>query len=342
MAALSTANPTLMDIAKATDPDGKIATVVELLNETNEILDDMSWVEGNLPTGHRTTVRTGIPAPTWRKLYGGVQPNKSGYAQVTDQTGMLEAYAEIDKALADLNGNTAAFRLAEDRAFLEGMNQEVANTLFYGNEGTDPAKFTGLAPRFNARSGVDNAENVIHGGGAGTDNASIWLVVWGPNTCHGIIPKGSRAGLQVTDKGQVTIEDVDGNGGRMEAYRTHYRWDVGLTVRDWRYIVRVCNIDKSELSATYTAGAFSSGANLPDLMFQAMRKVPNLSMGRPAFYMSRDMATWLARQRAAMGLPGGQTLSEEVGGAMRFTETFQGIPIRRVDALSADEALVAA
>jgi hypothetical protein len=128
--ALGTTNPTLLDLAKSTDPDGKIAAVVEILNETNEILADMSWSEGNLPTGHRTTIRSGLPAPTWRKLYGGVQPTKSTKVQVTDNTGMLEAYAEVDAALADLNGNKAEFRLSEDRAHIEGMNQEMAETLF--------------------------------------------------------------------------------------------------------------------------------------------------------------------------------------------------------------------
>ena len=89
MATLAVTNPTLADVAKATDPDGKIATIVEILNETNEMLDDMVWVEGNLPTGHRTTVRAGLPSPTWRKLYGGVQPTKATNVQVTDTTGML-------------------------------------------------------------------------------------------------------------------------------------------------------------------------------------------------------------------------------------------------------------
>ena len=158
MATLSVTNPTLLDLAKATDPDGSIARVVEILNQRNEVLEDMPWMEGNLPTGHRTTVRTGLPAPTWRKLYGGVQPTKSTTVQVTDATGMLEAYAEVDKALADLNGNAPAFRLSEDRAFIEGMNQEFASTLFYGNESTEPEDFTGFAPRFNDQSAA-NGEN---------------------------------------------------------------------------------------------------------------------------------------------------------------------------------------
>ena len=334
MAALTSTNPTLLDLARRTDPDGKIAMIVEILNETNEVLDDMVWVEGNLVTGNRTTTRTGIPAPTWRKLYGGVQPTKSTTVQVTDNTGMLEAYAEVDKALADLNNNTAAFRLSEDRAFLEGMSQEVAQTLFYGNEGTEPEAFTGLAPRFNDLSGPANADNIIDGGGTGTDNNSIWLVVWGPNTVHGIIPKGSNAGLQVTDKGVVTIEDADGSGGRMEAYRTHYRWDVGLTVRDWRYIVRIANVDKSLL-----AKAHASGADLPDLMFTAMQLIPNLSVGKPVFYMARDLATMVARQVAVDGASSFLTV-EDNQGSKRWTQMFHGIPMRRVDTLSADEARI--
>lgn len=331
MAVLSTNNPTLLDLAKISDPNGNIATVVEILNETNEILDDMTWMEGNLVTGHRTTVRTGLPAPTWRKLYGGVQPNKGTTAQITDNTGMLEAYAEVDKALADLNGNSASWRLQEDKAHIEGINQELANTIFYGNEGTQPEAFTGFAPRFNSLSSP-NAENIIVGGGSGTDNSSIWLVVWGPNTVHGIVPKGSTAGLQVTDKGQVTIENVDGAGGRMEAYRTHYRFDAGLTVRDWRYVVRIPNIDKSALLPDA-----STGANIPDLMVQAIERVPNLNAGRAVFYVPRGIKTMLRRQ-LIVATKNSTLTQENISG--KHVMMFDGIPVKRVDALAADEALV--
>jgi len=335
MSTLAVTHPTLLDLARASDPNGKIAMVAEILNETNEILEDMVWQEGNLITGHRTTVRTGIPAPTWRKMYGGVQPTKGTTATITDSCGMLEAYAEVDKALADLNGNTGAFRTLEDRAHIEGINQELADTLFYGNESTEPEAFTGFSPRFNSLS-ANNAENIIAGGGAGTDNQSIWLVVWGPNTVHGIIPKGSKAGLQVEDKGQVTIENVDGSGGRMEAYRTHYRFDAGLTVRDWRYVVRIANIDKSLLIKD-----MSTGSDLQDLMIQAIELIPNLNAGRPAFYMSRGLRSMMSRQ-AINAVKNSSLTMEQAQGERNFRRypAFQGIPIRRVDAISADEALV--
>lgn len=331
MAELDHQYPTLVDVVKATDPDGGIAVVAEILNETNEILEDWVMIEGNLPTGHRTTVRTGIPAPTWRQLYGGVQPTKSSRAQITDSCGMMEAYAEVDKALADLNGNTNEFRLSEDRAHIEGMSQEAADSLFSADESVDPEKFTGLNPRFDSLS-AENGDNIIDGGGSGADNASIWLIGWGPNTVHGIYPKGSQAGLQMNDKGQVTIENVDGSNGRMEAYRTHYRWDLGLTVRDWRYVVRIANIDRSALTTDA-----SSGANLPELMFQAQEEIPNLSAARFGWYMDKSIRTKV-RQQVANGISASTLTWEDVGG--KRIMSVDGIPMRRCDALSPDEAQV--
>jgi hypothetical protein len=331
MSTLSVVNPTLLDLARRTDPGGKIDAIVEILNQTNEILLDMTFVEGNLTTGHRTTIRTGIPAPTWRKINGGVQPNKSTTAQVTFGTGMLEAYAEVDKALADLNGNTAAFRLSEDKPHIEGMNIEMADTLFHGNETTEPEAFTGLGAFYND-STASNGENILKAGGGGADNSSIWLVVWSPETVFGIVPKGSRAGIQTEDKGQVTIENQDGSNGRMEAYRTHYRWDAGLVVRDWRYVVRIANIDKSDL--TYTA---ASGADLINLMMRAEELIPNLSAGRAVWYTSRNIKTFLRGQMTAAVKS--STLSVDMV-AGRHVLSFDSIPVRRVDQLAADEAVV--
>ena len=329
MAALTANNPTLLDVAKRLDPDGKIAAIVEILNATNPVLDDLTFVEGNLPTGHRTTIRTGLPTPTWRKLYGGVQPTKSTTVQVTDSCGMLEAYAEVDKALADLNGNTAAFRLSEDAAHIEAMGQEMASTLFYGNEGTEPEAFTGLAPRYNSKS-AQNADNIIDAGGTGSDNTSIWLCVWGPQTGFGIYPKGSTAGLQMTDKGQVTVENVDGNGGRMEAYRTHYRWDAGLTIRDWRYFVRIANIDVSDLDTV------ANTKNLINWMIQASERIPELGKGRAAFYMNRRL-----REKLRLGIleKVSSNLTWETVSGERVM-TFDDIPVRRCDALVNTEARV--
>ncbi len=340
MATLDVNFPNLLDLARRLDPDGSIAAVAEILDQMNEILPEMGWMEGNLPTGNRTSIRTGIPTPTWRKIGGGTQPTKSTTAQVTHTVGMLTAISEVDKDLAELNGNTEAFRLSEDVPHIEGMEQEFAATLIYGNEGTAPEEFTGLAPHYNLKS-AQSGDNIIDALGTGVDNASIWLVVWSPSTLFGIYPKGSKAGLEVFDEGLITLEDVDGAGGRMRAYRTHFSWKGGLVVKDWRFAVRIANIDKSLLTSVLASGQnlFTTGANLPNLMFQAMRLIPNLARGRPSFYMSRDVATTVAQQSTALGFHG-MIQSDKISGDERFTERFHGIPIRRVDVLAADEAQV--
>ena len=318
MATLAVTNPTLADLAKVTDPDGSIADVVEILNATNEILDDMTWMEGNLTTGNRSSIRAGLPAPTWRKMHGGVQPTKSRSVQ--------------DAALVGMAGNPAAFRLQEDRPHIEGMNQEFASTLFYGDESTAPEEFTGLSPRYNSLS-AENGDNIIAGGGSGSDNASIWLICWSPNTIHGIIPKGSKAGVQQRDLGEVTIEDADGSNGRMQAFRSHYRWDVGLTVRDWRYAVRIANIDRSEL----LVAASGSSADLNDLMHQAMTELPSQSVGRCAWYMDKSILSMLRRQTASA--TSNSTLAmENVGGS--WQTSWSGVPIKRCDALRGNEATI--
>ena len=329
MAILSNTNPTLTDVTSRM-VDGKIdPNIVEMLNETNEILADMTVIEANGFAEHKTTIRSGLPTGTWRKLNYGVQPEKSRTVPVSDSMGMLETYAEVDKKLADLNGNSAAWRLSEDLAFIEGMNQNMASKLFYGDSSQDPEQFMGLAPRYNSLT-AENAINIIDGGGAGADNASVWLIVWGQNTCHSIYPKGSSAGLQSRDLGEHTL--FDAVGGRYQGYRTHYSWDIGLTLRDWRYVARVANIDVSDLTKNASAGA-----DLIDLMTQAIEVIPNLGMGRPVFYLPRKLRSFLRRQ--ITNKVAASTLSmENVAGKQVLS--FDGIPCRRTDALLLTEARV--
>jgi len=293
MTALSAIHPTLLDFTRELGADGKIQTdIAEILNLTNPILDDMVITEGNLETGNKSLVRTGIPAPTWRKLYGGVQPTKATCIPVVDTCGMLEAYTEVDKALADLGGNTAAFRRNQEIAHLEGMSQEMASTLIYGNETTEPEAFTGLSPRYLLSTGAENSCNVLKSDDAASTNSDIWLVGWGRNTIHGIFPKGSKAGLEYRDLGEVTAENIDTANGRAQIYRSHFRWDLGLAVEDWRYAVRIHW--GTTLAATFLSAG--TGTPLSDLMLQATELIPSLSSCRPVFYMSRAGLTMLRRQ----------------------------------------------
>lgn len=332
MATLGANVLTLADWAKRLDPEGKTPDIVELLSQTNEILLDMGFKEGNLPTGERTTVRTGLPTVYWRTINQGTQPSKSTTAQVDESCGMLEAWSEVDRKLAELNGQVNEFRLTEAKAFIEAMNQEAASTMFYGNASLDPEEFNGLAVRYSSLSAT-NAQNIISGSGSQSDNSSIWLVVWGENTCYGIFPKGSKAGLDHENLGLVTVETTAGvAGNRMRAYQDHWSWDMGIVLKDWRYVVRICNIDISNLVAK------SSAADLIELMIKAIHRIPNLGMGKPVFYMNRTCLQMLDIQRRDDVISGGGLVYKDVDGMN--VPTFRNIPIRICDALTEAEAQV--
>lgn len=346
MAVLGTTALTYADWAKRMDDDYKVATIVELLSQTNEVLLDMRSVEGNLPTGHKTTVRTGLPTATWRLLNYGVPNTKSTTAPIIDTCGDLEVYGVVDKDIADLNGNTGEFRLSESMAFLEGMNQQVATTIIYGNTGVNPERFMGLAPRYNTVTSANSATaaNVIDMGGTASTNTSLWIVTWGDRTTHGIFPKGKLTGLQHRDMGEWPVTDANGN--TYQAYRDHYKWEIGLTVRDWRYNVRLANIDVTLLNG-------ANAANIINGLVRGFYRLPTTnaamsgvqtsdaptiqgSMGQSCIYVNRVLHTYLDLQ--AMNKTNVLLQMEQFQG--RVVTTFRGVPIRNVDAILNTEARI--
>lgn len=256
------ASLTLADLGRRLDPSGKIADMAELLSQCNEIVDDWPMVEGNLTTGHVVTLRTALPQGTARRFNQGVAYTKSSSAQLTFGMMMLDAYSQIDKKLADLGGNTAANREKEDVAHMEGISQQMCGISLYGNAWTTPEQFSGFSTYYSAISGAQNGVNILDCGGTGSSNTSIWLIGWGDQTAYGIYPKGTKAGLTFENKGDI-VPAYDSSSRRYEAYTSYFSWNTGLAIEDWRYVVRMCNID------TTTAGL--AGSTPPDL-FAIMSK----------------------------------------------------------------------
>ncbi|MDH7973690.1 hypothetical protein QH494_15975 [Sphingomonas sp. AR_OL41] len=339
MVTLATGALTLADWAKRLDPDGKVPAVAELLSQSNEILEDAVFKEGNLPTGHRLTIRTGLPAVFYRMINQGVPTSKSLTAQIDEACGILEARSHIDVELAKLNGNTDEFRLSEDSAFIEAMNQTMAGAMFYGNPATDPRQFLGLQTRYSL-STAGNGTNIMKAGGAGSVNTSIYLVVWGENTVFCPFPKGSMAGLMQQDLGEESVPDANGNF--YQALRALYQWKNGVAVKDWRYVVRICNIDTTDLVGQSGTQATAAATNIINLMSRAIDRIPNLSMGRAAFYANRTITSMLriaALNKSSAALSVQEALTQF--GAPTVETRFLGIPVRKVDQLLNTESTVA-
>lgn len=330
MGILTSTMPTLLDKFSREDSQKKIMKIVELMAKQNDILMDAEYQECNDGSKHKTTMRSGIPEPAWRQFNQGVQPSKSTTVPVTDTTGMMEDYGKVDKALADLSGNADAFRVSENMAKLQGFNNKAARYMFYGNTDSEPEAFLGLAPRYNDLS-AESGANIVDAGGTGSTNASIWFVTWGEMTTHLLYPKGSVAGFKHRNLGEDTVKDD--NGGEFQAYRDHFKWDIGMSVRDWRANARIANIDVTALTKD---GA--TGADLIDLMIEAYYRTENPMQGegRTIIYANRTIQTFLHKQ--AMNAKNvNLTIGEYAG---KKIPEFLGMPIKRCDALLNTEARV--
>ena len=344
--------PTLIDIAKSFDPQGKVAVVAELLNQSNEIIQAMNFIEGNLPTGHKGVVRAGLPTVTLRRFYKGVAPSQSGRDTIEDVCAMQEGRNEIDKDLADLNGNAAAFRMSESLAFIESMNEMFAQQMIYGNTSTNKDGILGLAPRYGAIAGATNGQNIINAGGTGNGCTSVWLVVWGENTVTGIYPKGSKGGLDQEDLG--VIDAFDANQHRFRAYAELFKWKYGLHVKDWRYAVRIANISVADLLAQDNTQLNTANTWLPFLMMKAFARIPSMGMGNATFLASRTVKEMLgvaAVAKTVFGLTIEQSGNQfgQVGpGSVAGTGTgikggrvlFFGTPVLTVDQLLLTESAI--
>lgn len=343
MAVRNATIPSLMDVMSRLDPGGGLTDIAEILTQTNEANDDMSWTEGNLVTGDRFTVRTGKPTVDFRRINEGVARSKSTTSQIDEQAAILVGEHQIDRDLAILSGNIAEYRMQEGRSFIEAMSDKLWQTVFYGNSITDDKSFMGLSPRFNSKSG-QYANQILDAGGTGTDNRSIWLVVWAPDKVTGIYPKATKGGLMHMDTTANTTIGPDGhpigdkvldaNGNPYLAYSDHWQWNCGLKIKDPRYIVRIANIDLSDLSKDRT-----TGADLQDLMVQAMGRIQGLN-GNAAFYAPRALENMLDRQASSDGRAFNGFSRANFGRPGIDALAFRGLPVRRMDVLNVDEARV--
>jgi hypothetical protein len=340
MAVLNSNVLTIYDWAKRIDPKGKIQRVVELLAQKNQMIQDALFVEGDLPNGNRTTVRTGLPDVYWRLANQGIPPSKSRTAQITDQAGCLEGFAETDVKVANQNGQAGRFRMDEVTAFMEALSQESSATMVYGTA-ANPEEFIGLAPRYSDLS-AENGENILDAGGTGSDNTSVWLTGWGKRKVFGFFPMGSKAGIKHRDLGIQVAETTSGVGGeRMLVYRDHFSWDIGLAVADHRYVVRVANIDVSDLEGITGTQALTASTSVIKMMSRAIDRLYSTNDCKPIYYANRTLLS-LLRVVALEKSSAAVTVEPAINqfGRNIHEIRFLGIPVHLMDQISNAEQQV--
>lgn len=317
---------TLLDIAQQSDPDGTPAMVIEVLTEANPMLQDAPAFPSNNQLSERTTLRSSLPTVQFTQLNKGTPRSKGSTRQQVDTIGFLSALSEVDARMPGLVGDTAvnAYRMNEDKAFMEAMSQEVAQTLILGNELTASQEFTGFYPRLAAAASAISGSQVVSHGALTGNPTSILLVDWGERGAHLIYPRdsssGSAAGMKVDDLGKIRVTDAAGDA--FMALVTEMTWHVGLAVKDPRRIARLADIDIADvIKATTTQDTLWRSLN------KLIARMPQRNGHNRVMYASRTVVSSFWSQitdKANIDLSIREYLGEPV-------VHFQGIPIRPMD-----------
>lgn len=340
MSTLSTIRPTLIDHAR-TFNDREVLSVANILQQYNEMLDDIPMKEANQATGHVMAIQTSKPAPSFRQLNEGVVPSKATVGQLTEGIAIMENRNQIDVELANLNGASRAFRMTQDKPMIEGFSDLLATTLISGDAAVNPSQFNGFYSRYFSlgTATYTTASQLIDGGGTGSDNTSILLVDWGLDKVYGIYPRGSKAGLEYQDLGVQQILSDTSTGARMAVYESLMKWKFGLAINDYRAVVRICNIDVSNL---LTAGdGTDTSANIEKLMIRALGKLPP-GRSNPVFYCNETVQTMLAFKIYNKGssLVSWREIKETPVFRPNAVLHFQNVPVRRMDAIGIAESQI--
>lgn len=340
MSVLGNTALTLSDWRKRMAPDGSVDFIIEALMNANPIMDDIPWMMGNLPTGNKTTLRTSMPTPSVRRINRGVARHKSQTEQVTDTTIILEDRSVVDIELLALAQNGEAFRRSEDAAFVAGFSDAVAANIFYGDTTADAGEtFNGIAMRYNEYGDASYknkaAYQVISAGTAGTNNTSGYFVGWGTHATTGIYPKGSQLGLQQRDLGESTVTDA--NGREYQAVTTLFTWKCGLAVGDIRANAAVRNIDMSTLGSLTSAQKLA----LVEKFIRAKNRIRGIQSRdkKVVLYVGDELYNFfelylLDKNNVHV------TRQELMNAAPQLY--LSGIPIKKCDAISEEEAAVQA
>jgi len=337
----------LIEIFKGKDKSGDVADIINMLAQTNAMLEDALTRTANQGNSHLSTFIAGIPTPDWGQLYKGIANKKITRKQIQDATGFIEARSTVDSRLADIEPNLAAFRLQEAQGIIEGMAQEAGRAVLYEDEASNPDRITGLAPRFNDLSATQGNQ-IIDAGGVGSDNTSIWFIQWGMDAVHWIYPDGSNAGIQRIDHGEQRV--LDGSSNAFYAFEETFRWHLGVVVRDFRKVVRIANIDVSDLAAG-TVDIYSfmvkalyqwHGARNQAQGTQGIGDTGdgNFKMGRGAIYCTKEVLEALDIAAVNQGASDNFTRLRPMEIQGREVLTYRGFPIRQMDQIVLNEARV--
>lgn len=341
MATVGQFYPGLFDMHSAS-PEGQ---TLELIKPFNPIMEDALFTECNQGTKHLHSVLDGYPDATWGRLHRGVKASKASWQHAEDTTGWIESRSQIEERILELAKDPARQRLTSSVPFLKTLGLKAQSAFFYGNTDTQVEQIKGILPRMsNFATGIPDplkphlANQVINGGGVGSDNASIVVVTWSDTGVQMLYPAGVKAGIKIKDRGSEAVDD--GFGGTYYAKVTTFEQHLGVAVSDYTSSGAVRNIDVSDLMA----GTVDIFKLMRKLKYRLAQTYPMGSKhGRTAVYCNRTIAeAWedQSSDRALINANPNYVPVKQAEFEGQMVKTWNGWPVRITDGLLNTEAAI--
>ena len=322
----------MLDVSKS--KNAQIGKVAEVLVQENPMLMDIPYFEMNEGTIHKEEIRSALPAVYYRKANQAIPASKTTTEERTFTAAHFESKSQVDAMVAKRGGmdKIAYNRWNQAQGHIQAHAIEHANLTIYGSPADSNRKVAGLFDIYSTLAASEPTSNqIIDGGGTGSDLTSIILTHWGERSLFGVYPAGTQMGLKRTDRSagnkevQISALDSNGDAGSFWGYEEQFEIDHGLVVKDYRQASRIANIDPALLLSGVGA------ADLIDLMISAAYKIHNPQNGNGVWYVNRTIEAFLHKQ----------ALSKVGAGAGLTFENFEGMPVlkflgrpvRRSDAL---------
>lgn len=309
--------------------DGTLLRQLNALTEVNDMIADALVREATNIDSDQVSRVTSLPAPYWHKLGEGLTATYAHDQQNTEGIAMLRNQYRGNVEIVSRQPNPGEYMSRKEQLYLEAMNQEIQNTLIYGDSGTAPEEFDGLDIRF----GSIVANSVFDNGGS-TTLTSAWLIQWDLQDCCMIFPKGGAGGLRRIPKGKVWLSTETDATGSVEAtkalaefYVTNFEWDTGFCLQDPRRVKRVANIEPT-INDDYEINV--------DILIQARNAF--VTSGQVYLYVEKTVKTQLqiqAKDKLNIYYPPDMPFGKPVA-------YFLDVPIRQCDAILLTESALTA
>lgn len=292
--------------------------IIEAMRSTNEILADVPVFEANNETVHKHLVRTSLPKAEVRLLNAGVGATSSTTKVVVDPIMQLATYSRVDASLVKNAKDPNAFLTGEEIAFIEGMGQQQAELMIYG-DANKTGEINGMATRrAKLESGI-----CFNAGGSGNALTSLYIARVGREGLSYIHPKGA-SGIGVSRQDDGIVDADAGNGKKFKAYQSYFQCDFGLSLGNEKALLALRNI-----------AASMTGDDLIKEIITLSKKLP-AGDGAIVVYANGDLLNRIDLSLANKGNVN-HTVQDPWGKEM---VSIRGIRLRQVDAILNTESAI--